>query len=266
MVGSLFRYRKLYVDLVTAEGAVCVGYASSLQLLGRELQSAGYEWYPATGGRYVHRAVGPARIDWASGAVRLAFETRRGSFALELEAKVASNAAAANLTPRLSWQVLTSKAEAAVRGLAAGAARGTGYADCVEMTVPPRALGLTSLQWGRGHAQKTAESFVFTQAQFSDGRLFRSALHDDQISGPLELRSTEPAALEVRIAEARCNLSAVRVLHAGSALDAARFPSLAERTLARVCSGPVRETRWLAHATFPSGASGLALHERVLFG
>ena len=260
----MFRYRKLYADVVTQDGSVCVGYVSWLSFWGYELRSAGFEWYPSAGQRRVERAQGPAEVQHAGGEVRLRFTTMSGPFTLALQG-AALEREAAPLTPHLTWRVLTTNARAAARGLGGTAdVEGTGYADLVEMTRPPRALGLASIEWGRGHVAD--ESFVFTQACFRDGRVFRSALSDGVPSNLLELQREGFADLDVRVGGSSITLQNQRVLHSGSALDAARFPVRAERVLARLCSGRVRETRWLARATFSSGASTLALHEKVLLG
>ena len=262
----MFHYRKLYADVVTQAGSVCVGYASWLRLLGCELCSAGFEWYPQGGERRVLRALGPARVQRGAGEVSLQFRTSSGDFCLVLNgAGVTPQTEPHQLTDHLSWKVLTTNAQACARGPAGlEPVRGTGYADIVEMTRPPRALGLLSVEWGRGHAGE--ESFVFTQACFRGGRAFRSAVRDGASSSELRLEHSSQADLNVLIADARITLHNERVLHAGSALDCARFPARVERTLARLCSGRMRETRWLSRAIFPSGASALALHEKVLLG
>lgn len=262
----MFRYRKLYTDVVTPAGSVCVGYATWLHLLGYELRSAGYEWYPAAGERRVFRARGPAKVDLGEGDVRLRFTTAGGAFSLNLQARVEQRQGEAQrLTSHLSWRVLASGAPARARGVSGeGEVLGTGYADYVEMTRPPRALGLRSVEWGRGYAGE--ESFVFTQARFGDGRVFASALGDGQASSQLELLGSGSGDLDLRLDQGRITLRNQRVLHEGSALDSARFPRLPERALARLCSGPIHEMRWLARASFPSGATALALHERVRLG
>ncbi|HEY6080502.1 MAG TPA: hypothetical protein VIW29_16930 [Polyangiaceae bacterium] len=264
----MFRYRKLYTDVVTPSGSVCVGYASWLRCLGYELCSAGYEWYPAGGERRVVRARGKAQVDIGRGEVQLRFQTAGEAFSLTLRAQSEHvEADVQQLTKHLSWQVLLGHARGRAQGVGGeGELLGAGYADYVEMTRPPRALGLQSVEWGRGHVAD--ESFVFTRARFADGRVFGSALSNGRVSDQLELvRSPkEDGDLLLRLAQGSVTLRGQRTLHAGSALDGQRFPGLAERAVARLCSGPVHERRWLAHASFPSGASSLALHEQVRLG
>ena len=261
----MFRYRKLYADLITESGSVCVAYVTWLTLFGFELSTAGYEWYSQTGERRVLRAVGPVAVEMVPGGVELGFTTPAGAFALTLRgASHEPGAAPQLLTPHLSWRVQAERAEARATGVAGAASLvGAGYADYVEMTRPPRALGLASVEWGRGHA--AGESFVFTRARFGDGRVFRFGLRNGTLESALELTRDQDAGLLIQLGDATVMLQNERVLHAGAALDRARFPGRAERAFARLCSGSMRETRWLARARFPNGESALALHERVLW-
>lgn len=262
----MFRYRKLYADLVTADGSVCVGYASWLNVFGHEQCSAGFELYSSQGERRVMRARGPVRTEQADDKVRVSFATEAGPFSLELQgAPTQRHAAPLRLTAALTWRVLLGSARARAQGVgAAPELDGRGYADLVEMTRPPRSLGLRSIEWGRGHVAE--ESFVFTRAQFRDGSAFCSALRDGRASSELELSRAGDGGLDVLLPGGAIKLQNRRVLHSGSALDAARFPARGERVLARLCAGRVEETRWLAEASFPSGAAALALHEHVLLG
>jgi hypothetical protein len=266
VVSPLFRYRKLYTDLVTDQGTVCVGYASWLSFLGYELCSAGFELYPSDGERRVVRARGPVSVVRGDDHVRLSFDTHAGPFSIALQgSSTQRHPAPLSLTGALTWRVLLTNARACVQGPESDHERsGSGYADLVEMTRPPRSLGLSRLEWGRGHAAH--ESFVFTQARFRDGRVFRSALRDGAPVTELELSRAGQGDLAVRLPGGAISLHDRRVLHRGSALDSARFPARTERALARLCAGRVEETRWLAQATFPSGACALALHERVQLG
>lgn len=259
----MFRYRKLYVDLVTDQGAVCVGYVSWLGFLGYERCSAGFELYPSGGGRRVVRARGPVRVHRGDDHVGLSFGTIAGHFSLALQGTPAQrHASPLRLSGALTWQVLLTNARACAHDPGDGAElNGSGYADLVEMTTPPRSLGLTRIEWGRGHTAN--ESFVFTQATFRNGAVFRSALRDGVPVSELALSGAGQTELQLLLPDGPIGLRNRRVLHSGSALDAARFPALPERILSRLCAGRVEETRWLAQATFPSGASALALHERV---
>jgi hypothetical protein len=260
----MFRYRKLYVDLVSENGEVCVGYATWLSLGRFELRSAGFERYTPEGERRVERARGPARVTQLPGRVQLAFETVNGPFALELHAAHAVSTEPQPLTPHLSWQVLAGSAEARLTLGQGERLSGAGYADYVEMTRPPRALGLRTVEWGRGHVG--AEGFVFTRATFRNGSVFASALANGQPCVGWQLHRRADAGVDVELAGVTLALANERILHEGSALDAARFPQTGERLVARLCSGDVEETRWLARATFASGASAWALHEHVRLG
>jgi hypothetical protein len=262
----MFRYRKLYTDLVTESGSVCVGYVSWLRILGFELVSGGYEWYPAGGERIVRRAQGPITASFADPrSIDICFAASQGPFRLSLRSPSAmANNDTQHLTPHLSWRIVTARADARAFGLPGGEHAGSGYADYVEMTRPPRSLGLKMVEWGRGHG--AADSFVFTRATFVDGKVFRFALSSGKCSPRLELVRSQEAELGLRLAEAEITLRNERVLHSGGALDAERFPDRTERAFSRLCSGPIHETRWLGRARFPGGHTGLALHEQVLVG
>jgi hypothetical protein len=261
---SMFRYRKLYVDLVTERGEVCVGYATWLKLAGYGMQSAGFERYTPQGERRVERAVGAARFERRDGSVRLALDTARGPFAIELIGARGTSSEPQSLTPHLSWQVLARGAEARLTLARGEVLIGSGYADYVEMTRPPRALGLLQVEWGRGHAG--ADGFVFTRATFRDGKVFASALEVEKPCAEWRLSARRETGIDLQLPGGAVTLQNTRVLHEGSALDRARFPGACERLLARFLSGKVQETRWLARAEFASGSSAWALHERVLLG
>lgn len=259
----MFRYRKLYADLVSEDGEVCVVYATQLSLLGVELQSAGLERYTAQGERRVQRALGAARVDKLPGNVRIEFELPDGPLSLQLRGPSKLGSDPHFLTPALSWQVVAGSAESRLQS-GAGLLEGTGYADYVEMTRPPRALGLCSVEWGRGHAG--GDSFVFTRATFRSGAVFETTLAAGQRCRSCGLERRQELGVDLRLPGGSVSLHNERVLHRGSALDPARFPGVGERLVARLCSGRVDETRWLARAAFPSGSRGWALHERVTLG
>jgi len=258
----MFRYRKLYVDLVSERGEVCVVYSTSLSIAGLELNSAGFERYTPEGERHVERALGVAEIEKGPGRLRLSFDTARGALSLNLRGAETSTYPQA-LTPHLSWQIVAGSGESRLAHADGVVLSGSGYADYVEMTRPPRALGLRTVEWGRGHVG--SEGFVFTRATFRDGSVFQSALDAGRQCGDWRLDRDSEKTL-VDLPSGAVELWNERLLHEGSALDRARFPALGERLVAQLCSGRVHERRWLARARFPSGASGWALHERVALG
>jgi hypothetical protein len=152
-----------------------------------------------------------------------------------------------------------------VRGVAgAHELLGHGYSDRVELSAPPRALALSELAWGRGQAGH--DSFVFTEARFRDGRVFRRALVNGSSFTEFSLERAGEETLELAVDAWRVSLQDERCLHAGDAIDAGRFPSATERAVSRLLSGSIRERRALARVRGASGVPGHALHEHVHFG
>ncbi|MFZ5891192.1 MAG: hypothetical protein ACOY0T_09080 [Myxococcota bacterium] len=258
------RYRKLYGDVVTASQVVCVTYVSELELFGLRSVSAGYELYSPTGQRSVVRATGPAEVYIDAGCVRIAFDTVYGRFAYELEAPLAAPRANHQLLPDLDWQVLIAAGSARVHGLAQfPELSGEGYSDRVTMSRAPRNLELSELRWGRGRVG--SDHFVFTQARFKHAKSFELAVINGSDHDWLRI-APQPQTLQIQIDSHCFTLQSERVIHAGSALDSARFPNAAERLLARALSGRIEERRVLAQVRNGGAHTGLALHEHVRFG
>jgi hypothetical protein len=53
---DVYRFQKLYMDLVDADGNVCITYAAELHALGFSRNLGGVELYRPNGDRQVHRA------------------------------------------------------------------------------------------------------------------------------------------------------------------------------------------------------------------
>jgi hypothetical protein len=262
----MFRYRKLYADLVSDAGEVCIAYVASLELFGMASHSAGYEYYAPDGSRHVVRGSSRAEVRRDARGLSIAFTTQHGPFSYQLSANTDARATTRHEVSRaLTWQVLSHASPARIAGIFGVSERsGAGYADQVEMTEPPRKLGLAELFWGRGG--EGGRGFVFTRARFHDGRTFQSALVDGSESSALILSQLAAERFELRSGPASFQLQDERVIHAGPALDRARFPGRAERWLARALSGPMEEVRALARFVAADGSRGFALHERVQFG
>lgn len=260
----MFCYRKLYADLVTDSGIVCVAYVAELELFGVRSVSAGYECYTPDGQRKVVRANGAAALEMAPDVISIRFPTIAGSFSYRLE-RTRAAFDEHRASARLAWQVLAASSVATARGICGvGEISGIGYSDRVELNAPPRALGLSELAWGRGHTEN--ECFVFTELRFRDGSVFRHSLIDGASSDDFELLRPSDTQLTLALPHGAFTLETLRSLHSGSALDEARFPNRFERGLSRALSGRVQEMRALARVNTATGTQGLALHERVHFG
>jgi hypothetical protein len=260
----VFRYRKLYGDLISESGVVCVVYVAELAVLGARSRSAGYECYAPDGSRRVVRAHGAATLELEPSRIAVRFDTVAGPFSYELQRDKVSFEPH-RPSPHLGWQVLAATSPVRVTGVAGERELlGHGYSDRVELSAPPRALGLSELAWGRGQAGP--DSFVFTEARFRDRRVFRHALVNGSSFTEFALERARDGSLELGVDAWRVRLEDQRCLHAGDAIDDARFPDAMERGVSRVLSGAIRERRALARVRGEKGEPGRALHERVHFG
>ena len=260
----MFHYRKLYGDLISESGVVCVVYVAELAVLGARSASAGYECYAPDGSRRVVRARGAATLELEPNRIAICFDTPTGPFSYELQRDQGAFEPH-RPSPHLGWQVLAATSAVRVTGVAGQRELlGHGYSDRVELNAPPRALGLTELAWGRG--QVGHDDFVFTEARFCDGHVFRRALVNSATYAEFTLESHDDDSLELGVGDRHFNLEDQRCLHAGDAIDAARFPGAIERGVSRLLSGAIRERRALARVRSLNGEHGRALHERVHFG
>jgi hypothetical protein len=279
-----FKFRKLYADLVTDGGDVCVAYLAWLQIWRWRTAFAGLELYWADGRREVIRATrSPTEEDILHG--KRAFEVRlelpEGPFVLSYE-DVLPAWDPGHVVPSqaLSWSVGVPRGEVVARWLHDSERPvlfGRGYTDWVEINRPPRRLGLRQLEWGRVHLPDVA--LVFNSVRFGSGPGWMRAAEWSERAGTAEwhaLRletqrnSTRLSLPARRWGSGRCVIMEHhRTLHRGPALDAARFPRVLERLGTHALTGLTQETRWLSRVQAPdygSGATAWALHERVRFG
>ena len=238
LADGVFRFRKLYLDVVTPAGDAVIVYLTWLDVLGLRQASAGVELYPADGAREVHHArtrVPPEAVGELLAGHAVAFRT------VNDEVEVRIEEAAAPWHPEgdsphgaLRWRVVTPRARVHVR-VGHRTFHGEGYADWVELDRPLRWLGVTAVRWGRVHEGSGAA--VHCEVAFADGRTWSRS------RGWNGAMPSHPAT--------------GRVLHEGPALDEQRFPARMARALARMATGPLHERRLL---------NGYALCEEVRRG
>ena len=247
-----YTFEKLYADLVTDDGTVCIVYLTWTSLLGVRQGSAGYELYTPDGRREVGHAIAApscppdldapewtVRFDLPDGPLELHHRVRRGGWVPD------------GLLPSLHWSVKAACSDAVLR-IGDRELRGRGYADWVELGRPPRSLGLARLDWGRAHVGD--EVVVWNRVTRADGGAWTGALG--------VAASIDEAGLPRDV-----ELDGGRVLHEGPALDEARFPSPITRALASLLSPPMHETRWVSRARIAGlPGRGWAVHELVHFG
>lgn len=265
------RLRKLYVDLVTADGSVCIAYSSTLELGGLRLAPAGIELYRADGTRQVLRG----RTDLACHAApapdaltSLRFAAPDGPWEVAIACEQ-HEFRPVDAPPGLTWSVVAARARVRLTTARGGVLEGVGYADWVDLSRLPRRLGLARLEWGRVHLQ--GGTAIFTHVAFTSGRAWSAATLWPRCgdSTPCRRWSLGPATADgtrdLDLDGCEISFGPGRVLHGGEAIDGARFPRRVERTLSRLAAGPVSETRWVCPASSTAFGAGWGVHESVHF-
>jgi hypothetical protein len=273
-----FRLRKLYADVVSGDGSVTVVYLTWLEAWGARFASAGVERYGKDGGRSVLHARPPAwgfDPDSVCDGWRLGLELEGGR-TLELRYDRALGPwrpPGPPPHPAMVWRVLIPRAVVAGCWSGPGAPRGpcgTGYCDWVELRSAPRRLGIRLLRWGRLHSP--SETIVFTDLRFAAGHSWRRAAHwrgaQAQPRDDVVVAHDETGGVRVGPGGVvSLALRPIRLLHAGPALDRARFPTAGLHLAVRLVAGALHERRWLARVAESSApGAGWCLHEVVRFG
>jgi hypothetical protein len=248
----LFRFEKLYADLVSADGTVCVAYVTRLDMFDWHREWAGLEQYDPDGSRTVRHARGVV-VSRSDRELRITLDLPSGLFLLQQEIRSGSwQPSGPPPSPHISWTVEVGRAHTRATWYEGGAARsltGCGYADRVVLDRPPRALGLSTLSWGRAHLPRT--TVVWNALTPREGPQWRRSMCWRDGEEGCESPDFSPLPLRRE-----------RSLHEGPALDPSRFPSRGERWLTRLLAGDVVEHRELSRVD----GGGWALHERVTFG
>ncbi|MET9018409.1 hypothetical protein ABZV93_00350 [Actinopolymorpha sp. NPDC004070] len=286
-----FLLRKLYADVVGADGEVLVAHLAWLRVAGIHTPYAVVERYPAGGGREVLRgrpiAGSPRRR--RDGGMEYSIGIRDGrTLRLVHHAPVpAWHPSDPQIGPRVHWHVAVPYARADVSWESGGAGgtrisgsvSGAGYADWVWLRLPPRLLGLRRLWWGRVHLPDRA--VVFTSVDRANGerwtRVAEWRVGGDGTGGdpvevvadgapPIAGPGEDSGIWTVPAPRGPVSLEPLRVLHEGEPLDVDRFPDSLERWGSRLASGATYEIRCLSRAHDEAGATGMAVHESIRFG
>lgn len=276
-----FRIEKLYTDLVTPDGTVCVAYVASLRAFGIESLHAGLEIYwPAHDGR--GREIIHGRPSASPAALRESLtmslqEAPGGPIVIELEPKAGAwSPRGAAPCPGLSWCVKIARANVAVRWLGDPTRpilRGLGYSDWVVIERPIRQLDLRLLSWGRVHLPLS--TIVYDAIELGSGRTWMRAARwrdDGQLESEYEALRVESTAASTQLwlsTSTRASeqhpsvvFDTLRALHVGPAIDEARMPRAVERFVTRLFTGRADEHRALSRPR----DGGWALHESVALG
>lgn len=255
-----FELSKWYLDAVGADGEVFIGYRAELRW--RSLRVS-----------YASALTGGARQERAAVSVRSGEEPvlRMGSLAwaapaIGIEGTWTEDAPALLRTlydgpaGSVVWACLFPRAKAGVR-IGARELRGLGYAERLEMTLPPWKLPLDTLRWGRFLSPERWVVWIDWQAPqrsrtwvFVDGIEARGAgVSDEEISfegGKLRL----PQASRLRLREGR-------ISHLLGSL------SLPLNLLCRARA--IHETKWRSRGVLECAGAppveGWAIHEVVRF-
>jgi hypothetical protein len=264
-----YAFEKLYADLITNDGTVCIVYVAWTELLGLRHQSAGLELYTPDGRREVIQARRARELpDLDAPEWRLELELPDGPFELRHRGS-AGGWAPEGARADLAWCVKSAAGRVEARFSAeSGRAPllGHGYADWVVLRQPTRKLGLERVEWGRAHLGD--ETLVWNRIRTERGESWTRVLSLDterRETTELELTEHERGITVATRNAPSLELDRGRVLHAGPALDRERLPSAFARGLAALVSPKMTETRWVRRARRP-GREGWALHERVCFG
>ncbi len=279
------RFRKLYTDLIAADGTVCIVYIAQVQVgsVYRNRYGAVELYWPDGRCEIIRTSTPPHFPEFADGRpdLQIELEIPRGRFTLHYEAQHSSwKPGDPEPTSGLNWSVKIARAEARAQWVGSPHLpdlEGCGYADWVDLVQSPKRLGLSRLEWGRVHLPNT--TLVFTYLRFRSGDEWQRAAVWSMADAfaewdkyqlnwrdgvlHIEIPGYEmpfPASLELRPA---------RTLHRGPAFDRRRFPNLLERMITRALAGATQETRWLSRVTAPADdcpQTGWALHESVNFG
>jgi hypothetical protein len=266
-----YTFRKVYADVVTPNGTLCVVYLVWVRLLGRWFGRSGVEVYAPDGTRTVYAG---DRVPTAEQATfdptRIVFPLRGGELRLEYAPEHdAFSPPSPEACPSLTWNVLIPRGRAVLEGPGLGRVEGVGYADWVELVRPTRLLRLRELVWGRSHVGE--RTFAFSALALEDGRGWQNAglwTLPARAPSPVETFAHEVDAsghARVSLGGAPLELRPERVLHAGDAFGQDRMSGRLERLVVGAIGGRTHESRWIGSATV-GPAVGRAVWERVRFG
>lgn len=261
-----YSFRKIYADLITDDGTVCVLYLTWVRFWKTWYPSAGVEIYGPDGTREIHRAKvapAPAAPDTPLGELPLRIELDDGPFEMH-HVPVHGGWTPADRQGDLDWSVKLGRGHArASWGGRRPDLHGTGYVDFVELTRPTRWLGFETLTWGRFHLP--GRTVVFDELQLATGDVWRPARTWPGVESETRTDIGEGRAT-VDLGDEHLTLRAHRVLHRGNAFDPDRIPSPVDRAVCQMVGGPHHEVRWFGTATTADGTTGPGLWEQVHFG
>lgn len=253
-----FRLRKWYLDCVTPEGAVFVGYAARIGLGPIPLSYQATMWSPPAGAGCSEFTMLPARLPSSSRdgvrweSARLAARGRwcgRPSSACHVLLDTASH--------YVAWRCCLPACEASVE-LGGRTLQGRGYVEELVVHGNPGKLPIRELHWGR--FSSGGDHVVWIEW------VGPHPLRLVTVNG-LEVAATRVDEEEVRLTDGRLTFEDTRVIRAEAAGVSAFGAPRWRRMLLPRRLADMREEKWLSRGTLErsdgSRADGWVLHERV---
>ena len=251
--------RKWYLDVVQADGSASIAYWldvhwGPLTLRAASLLSAPVCAPAAPATSHTTLAAGPEPATDAQGLLRWAHDGLGVDAHWPATAPVARQLFS-NPSGHVRWTCLCPGAPASM----SSTRRGLGYAECLEMTLPPWSLPIAELAWGR--AITPSASVVWIQWRGPSPLLLILASGDTHTAGEVTDTRVATASLTVDLTEPR-------TLRDGPLGSTALAPLPGLSRLAPIAWLASRETKWVSRAriTSPVGTEqGWAIHEVVRF-
>ena len=256
-----FSLVKWYIDVTDADGRAAIAYHARLRWQRVALTYQSVVRYSADGTRDARRSmrsgVGPRRerdsVTWSSRPLALLAQATGRAAPIEVDlwngVHWCCHAPVADVTMECDGSTLT----------------GPGYVECLSMTVPPWALPIAELRWGRWSDDEHRHALVWIDWQdadpggschwvFLDGNRVEARVDDDGVaSDAFDLALHKRRTLEQR---------SLSTLGRGLPRLLTVLPPAVRR---------MREEKWLSSGTFrrrtlPGHAiSGTSIHEVVTF-
>lgn len=191
-----FRLEKWYLDCVTADGAVLIGYAARVRW-GVVRLSYGALLTMARGGRLIQRQSpscgtvneGLGTVHWVNDRLRVRGEWTGGH-------PIPRTIMVDEPLGHIEWTCLG--ADCAVDVLLDGrVTKGTGYVDRLAMTIPPWNLPFTELRWGRFISDDRSRSVVWTDMRGGAARTWVWVDSAEPVGGTVDERGVRTGMAEL---------------------------------------------------------------------
>jgi len=252
---AVFSLRKWYLDCVGDSGELCIAYRAELKVAGAQIATASLLRFDDQDGmrtRWTVRScpepTGEDVLSWEAPALDLAarFERRDPSCAATLLDGPEGT---------VRWTCTHPRAAVEMR-IAGEVLRGTGYAEVLDLTVPPWKLPIDELRWGR--LLTASHGVVWIDWRGSQPQRL-IVVDGNPVAG--ELEDSGP-----RGGGARVLLHEPRVLRSGRIGETvlSAVPGLDRLVPGRILG--LEETKWRSRGTLQIGSceeEGWAIHELV---